>query len=203
MQNHLHLGCTDTFSGLPDRGWYAFDRGPAGNDDGRQSHQRQHQTTNHRNRTWHPEQVDKHREAKQTKDDGRNRRQVVDIHLDKIGEFVLGREFFQVDRRGHTNREREDQGNEHGQQRTDNGAKNTCLGRITGIAATEEHIIERCLDNVPLQKLIDPGFLLVVQLDRVGIIPCMLDVDIHIRVREKGHGLGGAQPIGVCLQGIP
>ena len=57
--------------------------------------------------------VDKNREPEDPINNRRYRREVGDIYLDDVGPPVLGREFFEVDRRRHTNRQGQYQHHDH------------------------------------------------------------------------------------------
>ena len=64
-------------------------------------------------------ELDEHRQTEDTKDDGRHRGEVRDIHLDQIGEAVLRCEFFEIDRRRNTDGQRQAQHHQHHEERAD------------------------------------------------------------------------------------
>ncbi len=110
--NGLHLRRAHAQRRLANRGRHGLERSAAGDDDGRQRHQGQHQAADQRRRARHAEELDEHRQAQQAEDDGRHGGQVVDVDLDQVGEAVARGELFQVHRRGHADREGQQQGNQ-------------------------------------------------------------------------------------------
>ncbi len=88
---------------------HRLQRGARGDDDGGQHQQRQHKAAHQRSRARQAEEIQEHRKAKQAEDDGGNRREIVDVDLDKIGQPVLGGEFLEIDCCANANRQAEDQ----------------------------------------------------------------------------------------------
>ncbi len=114
-------------------GGTAFKRGARRNDDRRQRHQCQHQTTDNRRRLRQARKVDEDRKTKDTEDNRRHSGKVRDIHLDQVGEPVLRRKFFQIDRRGHADRQRQNQHHDHHIKRPkDRHAKPCGFGAVFG-----------------------------------------------------------------------
>ena len=69
----------------------------AGDDDGRQSHEGQHQSADNGRRARQPEKIEENGQSQQPEHDRGHSRQVVDIDLDQFGEFVVRGKLFQID----------------------------------------------------------------------------------------------------------
>ena len=61
--------------------------------------------------------INENRQTQNTEDNRRHRREIRDIHLDDIGQQVLGGEFFKVDRRGDPDGQRQRQHHQHHKER--------------------------------------------------------------------------------------
>ena len=114
----------------------------AGDDDGGQGHQRQHQAAHQRGRARHAEDVEKHGQPQQTEDNGGHGRQVVDVDFDQIGPAVFRGEFFQVDGRRHPHGKGERQGDQQRIEAAAHGAPDAGQLRFAAVAGREKGAVE-------------------------------------------------------------
>ena len=134
--------------------------------------------------------VDEHGQPQNTKHDGRHGGQVRDIDLDNIGQPVLRREFFQIDRSRNPDGQRQRQHHEHHEQRAQHRYTDPRrLGPLVrGIGAENEAGVECLVKNARIAQLIDE-----IQLrDRDALVIgngcaryAALDIAIHPTVGQK------------------
>ncbi|MNY58348.1 hypothetical protein D3C86_1946740 [compost metagenome] len=98
MEDGLHLRGAEAESRRADRGRNRLQCSAGGDDDRRKRHQRQDQAADQRSRARQAHEVDEDRQTQETINDGGDGREVVDVHLDQVGELVLRREFLEIDR---------------------------------------------------------------------------------------------------------
>ena len=200
VHHHLHARRAHAQRRFTDARWHGFDRCAGRNNDGRQGHQGQHQTTDQRHRTGQTEQVDKDRQTQQTENNGRHGSQVVDIHFDEVGVTILWRKLFQIHRRRHTNREGQGQSDQHGKERTGHCRPDTGLLRLTGITLAEERGIPLNVGlTITLQRFY-PRTGHFRQSRVLAIFGIGLDEHIDVIVGKNPLGLNGAEQIRIFLQ---
>ena len=107
VEDRLLVRGADAESCFLDRGRHRLQRGARGDDDRGQHQKRQHQAADQRRRARQAEEIEEHRKAEQAEDDRGHRGEIVDIHLDELGQPVLRREFFEIDRRRDADRQAE------------------------------------------------------------------------------------------------
>ena len=165
-----------------------WQRGPAGDDNGRQGHQGQHQPTDEGRRTRQAEKIEKNGQAQQPEDDGRDGGQVVDVDLDQIGPSVLGGKLLQVNGSGHAGRKREQQGDDQGIEAAHQGPTDPRQFRFAGVPIVEESDIEGLAHPAVCGQLIDPGHFFVLQPAlALRQAPVHVPFDEHVHVVVGGH----------------
>ena len=97
VQHDLVLGGADAKGRLADRRRHRLQRRARGNDDGGQRHERQHHAADERGGSRQPEKAEEQRKAEQTEHHRRHGGEIVDVHLDEVGQPVLRRELLKID----------------------------------------------------------------------------------------------------------
>ena len=127
-----------------------------------QRDQGEHDTAHQGSGTRQAEEIDKDRQTQQAEYDGGYRRQVVDVDLYQIGDAVAGSELFQIDRRRHSDGERNDKGDEKGEKRTVQSHLDARHLGLTGVSLGEKCRIESGFRPPLGPQLVKPGDLHVV-----------------------------------------
>ncbi len=140
-------------------------------------------------------EIDEHSEAEEAEDDGRHGRQIVDVDLDQIGQFVLRRELLEIDRGGNADRQRQDEHDQHHVDRADNSDAHACRFGPARCTAGEKPRIEALFQNAIGFHRAHPFKLLVGDLAAAFIhveVDLPLHGRIHIAAREHPHIPGRA-----------
>ena len=112
----------------------------------------------------HAGEVDEDRQAEQTIDDGGNRREVVDIDLDQIGQPVLRRKLLQIDRCRNADRKGKRQDDQHHVQRAECGDADAGGFRTAGGTISEQAGVELLGHCAGFGQLFHPFELLILHL---------------------------------------
>ena len=117
LEHRLLLRGADPQRRLGDRRRHGFQRRARSDDDGRQHQQCQYQPADERSRTRHAEIIEEYGKPQQAENNRGDGRQVVDVHLDQIGQLVLGSELFEINRRRDAERQGQQQRHGDGEER--------------------------------------------------------------------------------------
>ena len=201
MEYRLHPGCANAQGCLANGGGHGFEGCTAGDDDGGQGHQGQHQATHQRDRAGQPKKVDEDGQPQQTKDDGGHRRQVVDVDLDKVGKTVDRGKLLQIDRCCHADGERERQGDQQGKNGPHHRPVDACQFWLAGVTGGKEGGVETLLDPALALQPLQPGDLEILHAP-LGLwlvaVDVPLDQHIHIIIRRQPDASRAADQIRVA-----